>query len=831
MADDFTPSQQRQINQFLIDHEHRLQEMLTNLIIDNAAIFGGGAGGSAVAMERKKKRAEKEALKQTEQSTEANKDNEKSTKKNTDSVDDNTDGQKRNTKSKSDNTKAVEEHTGIMKDAKDEWQSWTRRMASVGTIIGGVTQAMNDAKAAMARGAALDPLDALSMGITAQDLVDLQSTYRQTALAAKGGTDEFTSSLRTMSHELYARTGDFRAAAYLAADIKDVSQSIGVSYGELSDGVIPGLIKGFKNLQNMTGMTADQYGTLLKDMVNDHDVKQQLLRMSDVERARYPMELQKQMEYFAQLGYSTEQIKEFSKRIAKTANEDPLERIKQAAKLRAIGGAHGMSPEANRLAELIIKGQHRTIEENMEMETLRSDVAGAINQSLGKGLGQEIFSSAMLRKTGLGDLFANADQSIQLGKNINQEALANQEQFIKGTFGPATVRFTKAVDLFENAVKSAIGMLAIGGALRGIGLMKSIKSKGGTLGGFLKEKGSSFFKGAPVAEGAAGAGGAKGAGVGKYLKGGAKGGLLGIAGGLTAGVLIDNSSMKQENKDSANTVVTSAMIGATVGSFVPVVGTALGAALGTVAGVGIEAFDRLNDSAKELHERRLRNLDEEHKEVMAGLIEPVNENASMLLNYQKQASDTQLQIDQANAIQDRIRNLQGLTAQTHATRNGAPIGIDNMDIAEALGFDSVSDVNFKKMYETHLNDMFKADGKFTTSEKNQASRLIEGREKISGNQARELLASMTEALKERETAQRDAATKAAEKNANALEKLVKVLEGSEKSDDRKLAKQANRALIDMVNMQRAGYEEQGFFSKLFSDRSKQGTSVAGDTDF
>lgn len=581
----FSATQERQIRVFLSNHAEEAAMRLDGYLKEHFALLTEEVKLTGLSARQKKdRRAERDKRNKEKADKEAN----TATK-------DGTKAQKEDNKEKEKGTDLQKSYNKTLDDSQKGLKNWALTFGGTASITRGITKGLEDMQAAMRRGAALDPLDAIRMGINAQDLVDIQSNYRRVALAMPGGVDGFTTALRGMQLELLERTGDMKTAAYLAADIREASQSIGLAFGDDTIKVADNLKDTFFQLQKTTGMAADKFGDLIKNLSEDNDVRYQMFRLNKQERLEQFNALTNMTAYYTQMGYLEDQAVELAKQFSKLTGKSPLERIREAAKIQAFGGSIGMGEDAQTLARLHRK-TNRTGDEQLEYEKAREAIANKYMSGLGNEA-TELFFRTMGDKLGLHEMFAGATRQEVAGLGGTAEAAASQERFT-GALGVSSTIFARAVDTFQAAVHSAVGLLA-GGALMNL---LGARSKAGGFGPMMGGAGN-FMKSSP---------GLSMGGMGKGV------GLAG-AGFLAGGIVAEIADLVQpepsQMKDSVKQGIQYALTGAGAGSMFGIPGMMIGGAIGGLLGAAEphwkDWFNKLHYNEDALTSKKFQNQQKE----------------------------------------------------------------------------------------------------------------------------------------------------------------------------------------------------------------------------
>jgi hypothetical protein len=332
------------------------------------------------------------------------------------------------------------------------------------------------------------------------------------------------------------------------------------------------------------------------------------------------------------VGMTAEQAKEATKMLNKMVDAKPLDRLRQAAKIRALSGALGIAG-GNEAADALIAGKRATAVQKQAIMQFGQNAANAMDQAARQGFGSEIVASQLMDKLDLDQYYGKGSPfSTTLG-----DKLANPiKELQASTVDASKSQLAKLAYLADKAARQAelltggnhylgvlvstvelIAAMVIGGKLVSFGknLLGEVAGKLGLRGAAAGAAGEAAAVGEGVAAGAGGATeGATGAAEG--VAGAAEGTstavtalstlskaakILGPLATVGAGVYEGYQSYK-ENGRTGEAVSTSvgtaagglaggwagagagAAAGAFVGSIVPVIGTAVGAAVGGVFG-------------------------------------------------------------------------------------------------------------------------------------------------------------------------------------------------------------------------------------------------------
>jgi hypothetical protein len=350
-------------------------------------------------------------------------------------------------------------------------------------------------------------IDAAKLGLTPKEYIEMNAASRQTILAA-GGASEQLKILNAQSAQLGEKFGTVGERTKFAQGQMDALALAGIKPTMQNAGL---LNKSFDAMRKMSGMTTEQFNAMSHELATDSDIQIQLRAANMDERKQIMLGIHKRIEENRALGMTVEQAKAVSKTLAKLSGQGPVDRIKQAAKLRAMGSAMGISGSDD-AANIMIKGQRASDEEKKKLQDYLTRASNAMSESQTGSLQGEIFASTLTDKLGL-------TQLVGPGSEFNTRQAEALEVDKKGLAEQG-----KSNELLDK-INTVVGQIQAGLA------NPLVQGAGAIAGGIL---GSKLWKGAVT--GAAGGGGLAGgaagaAGAGKnLLKGVGKGaGLAAIA--------------------------------------------------------------------------------------------------------------------------------------------------------------------------------------------------------------------------------------------------------------------------------------------------------------
>lgn len=386
---------------------------------------------------------------------------------------------------------------------------------------------MTSATAAMKYGTTAAPIASLLAGMSPENFAKLQKDNIQAARSGFKSLTDFNSSLDQGASKLFAYTGSLEAGARLRAGEINQFQSLGKNIGSVND-FVNVQEKQFVKLNRIVSITGEEFTQLNEQLMNSSVVQAQLYKLGAQQRVAYYEDLQNARQKLVLDGLTIEQAQKVVETFQQIAGESPQNRIKQAAKLQAIGGAIGLAgPDLNRLADLIRSGARtpEAMSEIADIEKRMQPQLQAITANQSATLGTETSFRALVDQVpellganniaaGLGITGKGLNQTQQnaalttdfLGKiaGPNGEITSGFSQTVVAVGKVQNVMQTVGLDLKNTLIKGfgAIGTLMVGGSI-----LKGIKGSG-LLGRLIPGLGGASEAG----EAAAGAGTAAGLG-------------------------------------------------------------------------------------------------------------------------------------------------------------------------------------------------------------------------------------------------------------------------------------------------------------------------------
>lgn len=338
---------------------------------------------------------------------------------------------------------------------------------------------------------------------------------------AMGGTSQGLKQLESTVDRLYVLTGGDAAAAL------EIATRGAKAFAE--KGVNPTMfaMEAYTNdvvrLQKQTGLSTTAAIEFYNSINEDVDVIDQLRSARKEEREAILASQRAMLQQAIAVGMTTEQAREAAKMLNKMVAAKPLDRLKQAAKVRALSGAMGIAG-GEEAAQAIIAGKRATAEQKQALMQFSQNAANAMDKMAGQGLGAEIFGTTLLEKldleqyygkgsafsTTMGDTLAKPIASVEAAlKDISKDPLAKMVASLAGIYDQA--KLILSGQHWLGPIAASIGVVAayfLGGKFLGA-LGSAITSSMGRLSGlFGKVAPAAATTAATAAPAAAAAGGA-----------------------------------------------------------------------------------------------------------------------------------------------------------------------------------------------------------------------------------------------------------------------------------------------------------------------------------
>jgi len=351
--------------------------------------------------------------------------------------------------------------------------SFTAAIALLGTAA---TKGANDLRAQLKTGAidtgnVLDQMGrAWRLGVDPELLSELQSQNRA-AVVAMGGVTRWGEQLDASRRTIYTYTGDLDDAIRFTSQSLQTMRIAGITpTTEMlhdSTGKLQGFGQTIRNIHITTGKTFSEIDEMLRGFIETEEVRFRLAGKIDAKGRRQALqEIAKRQELLLGLGMTAEQATRAGQALDQLAGKGPKERMKEAARARAMMGMMGMQQEGADIQKLMILGQRRTAEQDAQLAVLQGKIQQKAAEAQMGPLGQEFAVMSVYQKLGLDQnksfLVLASDEAKQRQKDVKDKKTVgeNNKKLVSTVFEISTwlKRFK------DNPI-----MQAIAGTLMGIG--------------------------------------------------------------------------------------------------------------------------------------------------------------------------------------------------------------------------------------------------------------------------------------------------------------------------------------------------------------------------
>lgn len=300
------------------------------------------------------------------------------------------------------------------------------------------------------------------LGLSPEEYAKLTRANRDTVLAA-GGLRGHLDTLSDMSQKYATTIGDLTERTQFAQDQMRLFGESGIRPTAKN---MAALAPEMQRLLKVTELAPAELNSALKDIAEDEGTQFQLRAANnEQERMMILKGIAGRIAENRALGMSTKQAIEASKALNKLTAQGPLERFKQAAKLRAFGAAMGVGGTDD-AARILMKGSRASEAERRQLQGVLSNMSNTLSESAQGSIGGEIFASTLADKLDLQSLIGSGSPF-----NTRQaEGLKYNEDAVKN-LGQIDARVAKSVDFLQRilmAIEKNPLLMAIAG---GVGLL------------------------------------------------------------------------------------------------------------------------------------------------------------------------------------------------------------------------------------------------------------------------------------------------------------------------------------------------------------------------
>lgn len=287
---------------------------------------------------------------------------------------------------------------------------------------------------------------AFKLGVSGSQLQALSNQHRQ-LFNAMGGTNQALDDLNPAIKRFRTMTGDNEQALQLAADAARHFAEKGIVP---SGAAIEAYTNDMDRMRIRLGIDYKEASALFNEVASDSESIDILRSARADERESILASQRAYVENAIAMGMTARQAKEAAKMLNKMVAAKPLDRLRQAAKIRALGGAMGIAG-SEEAAQALISGK-KDAASKQALADFNTNAANMMDTMAGQGLGAEIFSTTLLEKLdleqylGKGSEFSttlgpslqaqtDALKSFQVASNTNEGVIINKLTEMLGQLG------------------------------------------------------------------------------------------------------------------------------------------------------------------------------------------------------------------------------------------------------------------------------------------------------------------------------------------------------------------------------------------------------------
>lgn len=374
---------------------------------------------------------------------------------------------------------------------------------------------------------------ALKYGLAGDEFAKITSANRQ-VINAMGGSKVAFETLNPSIDRFRILTGSMSEGVKLAAEAATEFAKKGIKPTMRG---MDAYTNDIVALQRQTGMASRDAMAYFNEIASDADSIDLLRSARKEERESILASQRALVQQAIATGMSAEQAKEAAKMLNKMVAAKPLDRLKQAAKVRALSGAMGIAG-GDEAAQAIIAGKRATAEQKVALAKFSENAANAMDQAAGQGLGSEIFANALIDKLDLDQYYGkNSVFSTTLGDTMKPAFGDLSKQFVDASKDSTAQLVAQGALLLEQAKLIASGQHWGGVIASGVAAIVAMMMGGKIMGAVGNVAGKALQAGKNLIGAGGNAAGAAARGAGALEGGAAAGTAATAAAGKGAGVL------------------------------------------------------------------------------------------------------------------------------------------------------------------------------------------------------------------------------------------------------------------------------------------------------
>lgn len=237
-------------------------------------------------------------------------------------------------------------------------------------------------------------------GLSPKEYAQLTKASRETVLAM-GGLDGHMKGLSETTAAYQLTIGDLSERTAFVQEQLDILGRAGIKpTADAAKAMVPE----FERLRKISNLAPKEFNAAIESITEDEGTLHQLRAANtEAERLAIVKGIAGRIAENRAMGMTTKQAIEATKALNKLTSAGPLDRFKQAAKLRAMGGAMGVAGGAE-ASQILMKGARATEDERRQLQDYLSQLSGAQSAAATGTIGGEIFATSLADKLGLQEL-------------------------------------------------------------------------------------------------------------------------------------------------------------------------------------------------------------------------------------------------------------------------------------------------------------------------------------------------------------------------------------------------------------------------------------------
>lgn len=280
-------------------------------------------------------------------------------------------------------------------------------------------------------------------------------------ITALGGTAKALQVYDDVGKEFFAVTGNINDAFKLTMSTMTQFAAVGV---KPTSAAMSMYLNDLQQLSTMTELSTDEIASLYKSIAEDSSSMLLLKSARADEREAILASQRAMINNSIAMGMSAEQAGRAAKMLNGMVAASPIERLKQAAKLKVLGGAMGIAG-SEEAAAAVTAGPRATAEQKTALADFSTRLANATDQARGAGLASEIFTSTLLDKLDMNSQFGpQSDFSTTLG-NVMQRTSKDIGQEFRNAMGEAATDLLRTKDIGVGIATNAAAGVGVAGII------------------------------------------------------------------------------------------------------------------------------------------------------------------------------------------------------------------------------------------------------------------------------------------------------------------------------------------------------------------------------